>query len=190
MARPLRDKAAGIFHVYTHSVWGYAALFRDDTDRLELLRHLGRVATYEGFTCIAFCLMGNHHHLIVEVDDGVLPVAMHDLNHAYACAFNGRYRLRGHVQYDRYGSSRIEDEDDLLGRYAYAVNNPVKAGLCTNAADWPWSSHAGTIGLRPASSFVDPTRVLEAFRWSPDPREALRLYVDLRRTSNGSVKAS
>jgi len=64
------------------------------------------------------------------------------------------------------------------------MNNPVKAGLCEYAEDWPWSSHAGTIGLREAHSFVDPRAVLEAFRYAPEgSKEALRRYVDLRRES-------
>lgn len=189
MARPPRDKAAGVFHVYTHAVWGYPALFGDDLDRLEFLRHLGRISSArEGFTCIGFCLMGNHHHLIVEVEDGVLPSAMQDLNWRYACAFNAKYALRGHVQFQRYGASRIADEDDLLGRYAYVMNNPVRAGACRAAEEWFWSSHAGTIGVAPAHSFVDPTRVFAALQWGLDnPRETLRHYVDLRRKSGRFV---
>lgn len=192
MPRPPRDTAAGIFHVYTHAVWGYPAMFADDLDRLDFLRHLARVSSGKGFTCIAFCLMGNHHHLIVEVEAAVLPAAMQDLNFAYARAFNAKYGLRGHVQYDRYGARRIVDEDDLVGRYAYVVNNPVEAGLCSTAEDWPWSSHAGTIGIAAAHSFVDPTRVLNAFRWSPDgdPREGLRRFVNLRRKSHGLAAMS
>lgn len=188
MPRPPRDKAAGVFHVYTHAVWGYPAMFADDLDRLEFLRHLGKVSARNDFTCVAFCLMGNHHHLIVEVEDATLPSAMHDLNYAYACAFNAKYRLHGHVQFARYGSRRIFDEDDLLGRYAYVVNNPVEAGLCATAEEWPWSSHAGTVGVARAHSFVDPTRVLAALQWGRDnPREALRRYVDLHRKSIRSV---
>jgi len=130
--------------------------------------------------------MRNHHHLIVDVAAGLLPATMQDLNFAYARAFNAKYGLRGHVQYDRYGARRIGDEDDLVGRYAYVVNNPVEAGLCLAAEDWPWSSHATTIGVAAAHSFVDPTRVLDSFRWSPDtPREALRRFVNLRRKSRG-----
>ena len=166
-------------------------MFADDLDRLDFLRHLAKVSAGEGFACIAFCLMGNHHHLIVEVDNAVLPSAMQELNFAYARAFNVKYRLRGHVQYDRYGARRIFDEDDLVGRYAYVVNNPVKAGLCAKAEDWLWSSHAGTIGVGPAHSFVDPTRVLDAFQWNHgDPREALRRCVDLRREANGLVAST
>ena len=186
--RPPRDQSAGVFHVFTHSVWGYPNLFVDDVDRIEFIRHLARASARPGWTCLAFCLMGNHYHLIVEVGDAVLPPAMKDVNWSYARAFNARYGFRGHVQHDRYGSRRIVDEDDLLTRYAYVVNNPVEAGLCDTADAWSWSSHAGTIGTRPPVSFVDPTRVLASIRWANvEPREALRRYVDQRRRSAGLV---
>jgi putative transposase len=32
------------------------------------------------------------------------------------------------------------DEPDLLPAVRYIENNPVWAGLCAQAADWPWSS--------------------------------------------------
>ena len=140
-------------------------LYRDDLDRLEFLRHLALASARPEWNCSAFCLMGSHYHLIVDVGDNVLPTAMHALNLAYARAFNQRHTLRGHVQFDRYGARRIADEDDLLTRYAYVANNPVRAGLCQNPADWPWSSFAGTVGLAPAHSFVDPSQVLACFDW-------------------------
>lgn len=180
-----------MFHVYTHSVWGYPTLFADDEDRLEFLRHLARVSERDDWTCIGFCLMGNHHHLIVEVGRGVLPIAMRDLNYAYARAFNGRHSLRGHLQFDRYGARRIAGTEDLIGRYSYVMNNPVEAGICAAGEDWLWSSHAGTVGLRSAHSFVDPTRVLDAFASAPgDPRTALRVHVALRRKRGEAVHAA
>jgi hypothetical protein len=123
--------------------------------------------------------MTSHYHLIVEVGDGVLPVAMQSLNLPYARNFNRRYGLRGHVQFRRYGSRRIEGDADLLGRFKYVANNPVEAGLCSTPADWPGSSYAGTVGLGPLASFVDPSRVLRCFSWpDDDSRAALRLHVE------------
>jgi REP-associated tyrosine transposase len=175
--RPPRDVAAGTFHVYTHCVWGVPRLYRDDDDRVEFLRHLARVSTRDGCRCAAFCLMDSHYHLIVNVADGVLPAAMHALNLPYARVFNKRHSLRGHVQFERYGARRITDRDDLLGLYAYVANNPVNAGRCKRPEDWLWSSHAGTVGLRPAHSFVDDSLVLASFEWPADPRAELRRYV-------------
>lgn len=123
--------------------------------------------------------MTSHYHLIVEVDDGVLPRAMHAINLAYAIQHNRRYALRGRVQYQPYGSRRIDGEDDLMGTYAYVANNPVEAGLCTSPANWPWSSYAGTVGLSELASFVNPSRILGCFdRPRVDPRAALRAAVE------------
>lgn len=174
-----RDVSAGVFHVYTHCVWAVPHLYRDDHDRTEFLRHLARVTSKTGWTCIAYCLMTSHYHLIVGVGDGVLPAAMHSLNLAYARHHNRRHGLRGHVQFQRYGSRRIDDRGDLVERFRYVARNPVEAGLCSGPADWAWSSYAGTVGVGELSSFVDPSRLLAACArpWS-DPRALLRASVE------------
>lgn len=178
MAHQKRDVSAGMFHVWAHCVWAAEAHFRDDRDRLEFLRRLARVTVESGWRCMGFCLMGTHYHLVLEVEDGMLPVAMQSLNHGYACQFNRRHGRRGHVQSRRYGSRRISDPDDLIRTYAYAANNPVEAGLCTRASAWPWSSFRGTVGLEPASSFVDDGPILGCFRLELDPRSALLRAVE------------
>lgn len=104
---------------------------------------------------------------------------MQSLNWTYARAFNARHALRGHVQFDRYGSRRIVDSDDLLGRYAYVANNPVRAGICRLPQEWPWSSYAGTVGLAPAHSFVNAATVLRCLDGRLlDPQTALRWRVE------------
>ncbi len=174
-----RDIAAGTFHVFTHCVWAAESHFRDDTDRVDFLRELARVTPQTTWKCIAFCLMTTHYHLIVEVEEGVLPKAMHALNLSYARNFNRRHALRGHVQFRRYGSRRIHDDDDLLGAFKYVVRNPVEAGLCATPAEWPWSSYAGTVGLRKPHSFVDSAPLLRCFEWPDvDPTAGLRRRVE------------
>jgi hypothetical protein len=178
MPHQRRDVTAGMFHVWTHCVWAAPAYYRDDLDRLEFLRRLARITAQMEWRCMGFCLMRTHYHLIVEVNDGVLPVAMQALNHGYACTFNRRHGMRGHVQSRRYGSRRIGGSEDLLTAYAYAMNNPVEAGLCSAASSWRWSSLSGTLGLADPSSFVDDGPVLGCFRSELDPRVALRRAVE------------
>ena len=156
MPKP-RDTLAGRFHVYTHCVWIADAYFRDDVDRMFFLRTLARVTARTHWRCLAYCLMTSHYHLIVDVEDGVLPKAMYSLNFVYARRFNSRYGLRGHVQFDRFGARRIESDDDLLTSFAYVAKNPVKAGLCNRPQDWRWSSYAGTIGIDALTTLVDPS---------------------------------
>ncbi len=179
MPRSHRDMGAGIFHVYTHCVWAAPALFRDDTDRVGFLRELARATARIEWICMAYCLMRTHYHLILSVEDGVLPRGMHALNFRYACAFNQRHDSRGHVQAARYGSRRIEDDDALMYAFRYVARNPVEAGLCADPADWPWSSYAATIGKAEPMPFVDPSRIINCFGDTPERAiAALRDYVE------------
>ena len=162
MARKRRDLAGGIFHVMCHSVWT-SELFRDDLDRMEYLRELAAAVHGYGWTCLEYCLMTNHLHLILEVIDGSLPPGMQQLNTRYACRFNHRHALRGHVFGGRYGSNRIATDAHLAIAFAYVAVNPVEAGLCQQPEDWPWSSYAAAIRLATPQSFVNPNRVLQLF---------------------------
>jgi hypothetical protein len=178
MARLPRDTSAGVFHVFTHCVWAAPAHYRDDVDRLAFLRRLAVVTVRAELGCIGFCLMRTHYHLIVGVGEGVLPAAMQSLNHGYSCDFNRRHGLRGHVQSDRYGARRIADSEGLVVTYAYVMNNPVEAGLCSRASLWPWSSFRGTLGILEQSSFVDDGPLVGCFRRELDPLVALRRAVE------------
>jgi putative transposase len=177
MARQLRDKAAGLFHVYTHSVWA-AELFRNDRDFAVFLRELARAVDKAAWTCVGFCLMRTHYHLVLDVDDDALPLGMHALNFRYAVEFNRRHGSKGHVLGARYDSVRIEDERHLLSAYRYMARNPVEAGSCEAAEDWRWSSFAAAVGVADPIEFVDPDIVVGCFN---GPREiataGLRAFV-------------
>ena len=167
MGRIQRDIEAGIFHVYSHSVWT-SEFFRNDLDHLVFLREVARAGNKVGWTCVTFCLLPTHYHFILEVERGALPAGMHALNFRYAQGFNVRHHLRGHVVAGRYGSRRIEDDEDLLNTYSYVARNPIEAGVCVHPAEWAWSSYAGTVDLAAAHSFVDPRRVLDSFNCPRD----------------------
>jgi putative transposase len=173
-----RDTNPGIFHVFAHSVRS-DALFRDDLDRIAFLRELARAGMKCGWTCVAYCLMTTHFHLIVEVDEGALPIGMHGLNFRYAAGFNRRHHTRGHVLEARYGSRRIRSASELLGVYAYIVQNPVAAGLAVHPTLWLWSSYWMTVAAAPPTTFVNAALVL---RGLADTRERaiamLRAFVE------------
>jgi putative transposase len=86
-----------------------------------------------------FCLMTNHYHLVVESLRDELSAGCHRLNGVYAQTFNRRYRRKGHLFGDRFWSGLIEDEEELRDTCAYVLANPVRARLCTEPTDWPWS---------------------------------------------------
>lgn len=178
MARHCRDIGPGVFHVFAHSVRS-DTLFRDDLDRVAFLRELARAGAKCGWTCMAYCLMTTHYHLILEVEEGALPVGMHAANFRYAAGFNRRHHTRGHVLEARYGSRRIRSASDLLALYAYVVQNPVTAGLALHPALWLWSSYRITVAADPPPTFVDASLILRGLADSRERAVAiLRAFVE------------
>ena len=86
--------------------------------------------------------MPNHYHLIVEIDREQLSGGMHRLNGLYAQRFNRRHDRVGHVFQNRFAAYVIESDEHLLAAILYLGENPVRARLCEQAADWPWSAAA------------------------------------------------
>jgi REP element-mobilizing transposase RayT len=138
------------------------AIFVDDTDRVRYLRLLGRVVEVTGWRCLAYCLMGNHVHLLIETPRPNLGAGMQRLHGRYAQGFNRRHETVGHTFQGRYGSTRVRTDEQLLQTARYVALNPVEAGLCATAQEWPWSSYRLTVGDgRGAPAWLDATRLLE-----------------------------
>jgi putative transposase len=117
-------------------------IFRDDADRLLFLRLLGESSRKQAWICHAFCLMGTHYHLLLETTRERLSHGLHRLNSVYAQLFNRRHGRSGHLFGDRFHAWVIADEDHLRAARQYVFQNPVRAGLCARAADWPWSGRS------------------------------------------------
>lgn len=139
MARiPRSHLPDGTYHAYARGV-DRCAIFRDDDDRRLLLRLVLNVVDRWSWRFHALCLMGNHYHLVFETTRRALSTGMHRLNGRYAEAFNTRYGRTGHLFGARFSCRVVEDEEHLERLCDYVVNNPVRAGLCARATDWPWS---------------------------------------------------
>src|SRR3954467_9700477 len=76
MRRPRNEFDAGIHHVYARGNWRQD-IFRDDLDRVRYLALLERVVKARRWSCLAFCLMTNHMHLLVETPEPNLGAGMH-----------------------------------------------------------------------------------------------------------------
>ena len=136
--RPRSALPDGIFHVTTRGV-DKCAIYHEDADQLFFLRLVRSVTRRYDWEFYALCLMGNHYHFVVHAARELLSPGMHRLNGIYAQAFNKKYGRTGHLFGDRFATRVIEDEDYLAEACRYVINNPVRAGLCERASDWPWN---------------------------------------------------
>ena len=76
MARPLRIEYDGALYHVTSRGNERKRIFQDDTDRELFLNTLSRVNERFHWLCHAYCLMGNHYHLVIETPDGNLSKGM------------------------------------------------------------------------------------------------------------------
>lgn len=132
---------------------------------------LGRVTSWFSWRCLAYCLMSNHMHLLIETPVPNLARGMQRLHGDYAQAFNRRHARTGHVFERRYDAVGVTADAQLWVTVRYIVENPVKAGLCERPEDWPWSSHAATLADAPPR-WLDVERLFSLVAaYGGDPRE-------------------
>jgi REP element-mobilizing transposase RayT len=168
MGRPLREFAAGeAYHLYSRGS-NRQAIFRFDSDRVDFLDCLSRVVRRHRLACLAYCLMPNHFHLVVQTPDGELSDAMKSLNGRYSLRFNRRYRRDAHLFKNRFGAVHLSSEAHLLWTLRYTVRNPVRSGLCGDPGEWPWSSYRATVGDVSPPPFLALRRLLSYFGDSPE----------------------
>jgi REP element-mobilizing transposase RayT len=154
MARPLRLLVEnGHYHV-TSRTWDRSPMFRDDEHRLEFLDRLSLTVDRFAWRCLAYCLMGNHFHLLISTPLANLSRGMQQLNSGYAQWFNRQGVRKGPVLEDRFHGALIQREPHLLEVFRYIALNPVRAGLCRSPHRYVWSSHAAVAGYAPVPAFL------------------------------------
>lgn len=154
-------------------------MFKDDFDRRSFCDLLAASIAKHTWACGAFVLMPTHFHLIVRVEDGVLPRGMHALFGPYAQSFNRRWGRSGHLRAAPYKLRRLYDDRAMRIAARYIARNPVRAKLCDRVGDWEWSSFPDTVGYRREFRFVEPTTVLDAFHEDASiARELFRDFVE------------
>jgi putative transposase len=179
MARPLRLEYPGALYHVTSRGNAKADIYLDDSDRRIFLRILGSTVTQYRWLLHAFCLMGNHYHLLLETPQPNLSRGMRQLNGVYSQCFNRRHRRVGHVLQGRFTAILVERETYLLELARYLPLNAVRADFVASAEKWHWSSYRATAGLEPAPPWLSTTAVLERFGCERD-RAGLRFQEFVR----------
>jgi putative transposase len=146
MARSLRlEVPDGIFHV-TSRGWERRPLFAADADRFTFLSLVERTLARYAWSCLTYCLMDNHFHLVVRTPQANLSRGMQNLNTRYATAFNRRYDRVGSLFDRRYRATLVQRDAHLLEVLRYVALNPVRAERCSHPSAWPWSAHREIAG--------------------------------------------
>jgi len=137
--RARQASSSGIYHVMLRGV-NRDPIFLEDEDRERFLLALRAARDASSFAILAYCLMDNHVHLVMQADGEPIGSGVRRVGVRYAGWFNRKYDRVGHLFQDRFKSVPVDDDAHLVALLRYVWNNPVDAGLVDHPDAYRWSS--------------------------------------------------
>ena len=114
MARQLRIEFPGaLYHVMSRGN-ERNLLFKNDSDRVLFVDTLKDSAEGAGVEVVAYVLMDNHYHMIIETPQANLSRFMRHFGLTYTVRFNKRYGRCGHLFQGRFKAILIEEDPYLM----------------------------------------------------------------------------
>ena len=193
MARKLRIQYPGaLYHVMNRGD-RRESIYEDDDDRRLFLGTLGEACQKTDWQIHAWCLMGNHFHLVIETPRANLASGMQWLLGVYTNRFNRRHKEFGHLFSGRYKATIVDGSGNgyLKTVCDYVHLNPVRANLISaqqSLQDYFWSSYPVYLldpPQRPGWLRVD--RLFGEWRIpkdSPAGRQQFSSFMETRRLAN------
>ena len=144
------------FHVITQGI-NKSYIFEKAEDIKYYIKIMYQLTKEQEIKVIGYCIMSNHAHMLIETEEiKELSKYMQRLNTKYGKYYNKKYNRVGYVFRDRYRAQGIYTEKYLYNCLRYIYNNPVKAGICKNAEDYPYSNYKKIDGeLDEDYTFID-----------------------------------
>jgi putative transposase len=139
--------------------------FFEESDYLAYIELLCETKTKAQVEIWAYCLMPNHVHFVaVPQHEQSLAKLFGVTHHRYARRVNSTYDWRGHLWQERFHSC-VMDDAHLLMAVRYIELNPVRAGICSRAEDWRWSSVHAHQSNRPDALVTTPPMLERISDW-------------------------
>ena len=133
----------GYYHIFDRGN-SKQIIFEDDSDRYRFLSDIQERFVRFGVTVLAWCLMGNHFHLMVDDPHDRISNAMQCALTAYSKYFNKKTGRTGHLFDNRYFRIPVESDSQALALIDYIHLNPVKGSL-GKLDSYRWSITAGRV---------------------------------------------
>lgn len=123
-------------------------LYADTAARAAATRQLAESCLQHRLRCLVWCVTDRCLHLVLSGAPGAITLATHE--------------LIGHrLQHGHWLSTIVRPDVYLLEVARHALLAPVRARLCRQPADWPWSSARESFGMRPVPGWLDPDPLYE-----------------------------
>ena len=137
---PRQKSESGIYHIMLRGI-NQQVIFEDNEDYIKFVEILQKYKAVSGYKVFAYCLMSNHIHMLVKVEQEDLDLLMKRIEGSYVYWYNWKYYRRGHLFQDRFKSEPVEDDSYFLTVLRYIHQNPLKAGIVKKIDDYQFSSY-------------------------------------------------
>lgn len=151
MPRQARIDAPGALHHIICRGIERRPLFKDDSDRDDFVRRLTALCVETSTECLAWALLPNHFHLLLQTGQVPIATIMRRLLTGYAVKFNRRHGRHGHLFQNRYKSILCQEELYLLELVRYIHLNPLRARQVATMEElkvYPYSGHCRLMGQK------------------------------------------
>ena len=166
MAISVEIAAAGILRHVVAQARGRRPLYADPSARARAARQLADSCTRHRLHCLVWSVTDRCLHAVLRGRAASITLATHEL-------------IGARLRHGHWLSTLVNQDVYLLEVARHVLLAPVRAGLCRQPADWPYSSARESLGLRPAPPWLDPSPLHDLL----GPRDAhvvarLRRFMD------------
>ena len=156
-------EAGEYYHIYNSAV-GKEKLF-NSVDNYRFFLDQFHFYTREILSVYSFCLMGNHFHLLVKIQESInhhsVSKQLRDFFISYSKSFNKEQHRRGSLFNKHLKRVKIENNNQLIWTIYYIHRNPVHHKITSNYKEYPWSSYQ--IFLSDKNTKISRAEVLDLF---------------------------
>lgn len=129
------------FHVMSQGI-NKSYIFDKAEDKRHYIKLMNQLVKEYNLKIIAYCVMSNHVHMLLHSENiAELSKFMQRLNLKYGKYYNKKYDRVGFVFRNRFRSEGIYGINHLYNCINYIYNNPVKAKICKNPSEYPFSNY-------------------------------------------------
>ena len=132
---------SGIYHVMLRGI-NQQQIFEEAEDYEKFIQIIADCKTISGYKLFAYCLMGNHIHLLIKPEAETLEQIFKRIGGRFVYWYNIKYCRKGHLFQDRFKSEPVDDARYFWTVLRYIHQNPLKAQLCTKIENYPYSSYS------------------------------------------------
>jgi len=167
----------GFYHIISRSL-NETRILQDEDDFCHFIK-LAHIAKQKyPIRIFHYVVMNTHFHLVVQVPcHKMLSQHIACLKWHYTMWMCKKYAWKGPLWRERYKSLPIENENYLYTCGMYIEYNPIRAGICSDPTDYPYSSYR-KYNLGIADTLLDNYETI------PDLKQSLRLDYTAEITKN------